>query len=573
MAAGASFVSNIVFWSEAGYFDKAADTKPLLHLWSLGIEEQFYIFWPVLLWLAWKYKFNLLVSTLLIAAASFALNVNGVKSDPVATFYSPQTRFWELLSGSLLAWITLYKTDTLAPTKNRIAANSIFVKFSQKWFFDSKIMPGFISILGFLGLGYGFLVINKNMSFPGYWALVPVLSTVMIIGTGPKAFINRTLLSNRVMVWFGLISFPLYLWHWPLLSFARIVEGVVPSSNLRLAAVLLAIALSWLTYKLVETPIRFSKNNKALVIVLVFLIIIIGYIGYNTYSRNGLSFRNADKANINRLSWHKGKGDWLFLGNYDNEIAKLKLSITPSTVEIESTKEAFSAIAKKAAEYNTKVALLIAPNKSSIYPEYLPDELVPSTKKYSSFFINQLIGIPNLTVYDPSEDLLSLKGMEGILYWRTDSHWNDKGAYLAYAGFLKSLGLPAPQVEFQKGSARKGDLIAISKLENFPLHEDDNWNVIWKNKPVWTEKIIPDQNITGFGPASIVTNQNPLINKSIWVVGDSCTAFLRQYLNATFREVRYFGTWGAKLKELPMDLERSDKKPDIIIIERVERSF
>jgi peptidoglycan/LPS O-acetylase OafA/YrhL len=105
IAAGAGFISNFIFWNEAGYFDNSADTKPLLHLWSLGIEEQFYIIWPLLLWIAWKSKFSLLGLILLVGTASFILSILGVNRDLVATFYSPQTRFWELLSGSLLAWI------------------------------------------------------------------------------------------------------------------------------------------------------------------------------------------------------------------------------------------------------------------------------------------------------------------------------------------------------------------------------------------------------------------------------------------------------------------------------------
>ncbi len=104
IAAGAGFVSNLVLWSELGYFDNSAETKPLLHLWSLGIEEQFYIAWPFFLWLAWKRNFSFLTLTILVAFLSFYLNFNGIKKDAVATFYSPQTRFWELLAGSILAW-------------------------------------------------------------------------------------------------------------------------------------------------------------------------------------------------------------------------------------------------------------------------------------------------------------------------------------------------------------------------------------------------------------------------------------------------------------------------------------
>ena len=119
IAAGAGFVSNIVLWNEAGYFDSSAETKPLLHLWSLGIEEQFYVVWPLLLWLAWKQKFDLLTITIIVALVSFFLNINGVKEDTVATFYSPQTRFWELLCGSLLAWISIYGKEACEGFKKK----------------------------------------------------------------------------------------------------------------------------------------------------------------------------------------------------------------------------------------------------------------------------------------------------------------------------------------------------------------------------------------------------------------------------------------------------------------------
>jgi peptidoglycan/LPS O-acetylase OafA/YrhL len=122
ITAGAGFISNIIFWREADYFDNAADTKPLLHLWSLGIEEQFYIVWPLLLWLSWKCKLNLLKITTVIAIVSFVLNLKGIKQDAIATFYAPHTRFWELLSGSLLAWVTLYKKDAFANIKGKTNA-------------------------------------------------------------------------------------------------------------------------------------------------------------------------------------------------------------------------------------------------------------------------------------------------------------------------------------------------------------------------------------------------------------------------------------------------------------------
>lgn len=298
IAAGAGFISNFILWSEAGYFDNSAETKPLLHLWSLGIEEQFYIVWPLFLWFAWKHKFNLLTITIVVAITTFVLNIKGVKQDMVATFYSPQSRFWELLSGSLLAWLMLYKKDAFPNIQHKIDFWLSRVFYSEKQEADGKILANVLSFVGLFLLLYGFWRINKELSFPGKWALVPVLGAVLIITAGYKAWFNRTILSNKIAVWFGLISFPLYLWHWPILSFARIVESEIPSRTIRIAAVVLSILLAWLTYKLVERPLRFGKHGKIKATVLVVLMGLVGFVGYNTFSRDGLSFRSFNQKFI-----------------------------------------------------------------------------------------------------------------------------------------------------------------------------------------------------------------------------------------------------------------------------------
>ncbi len=286
VAAGAGFVSNFVLWSEAGYFDSSAETKPLLHLWSLGVEEQFYIVWPLLLWLAWKQKLNLLTVTAVAAVASFLLNLWG---SAAGNFYPSHTRFWELLCGGILAWLTLYRNAAL---------DTLHVKLDG-W----VTRDVFVNALSFLGLAlliYGFWRINK-FSFPGKWAVVPVLGGVLLIAAGPSAWFNRVVLSSGIAVWFGLISFPLYLWHWPLLSFARIVEGEVPSEGIRVAAVALSIVLAWLTYKFVETPVRTGKRGAATVVVPVCAMVVAGSVGYFTFAWEGLVSRFDDKIELREL--------------------------------------------------------------------------------------------------------------------------------------------------------------------------------------------------------------------------------------------------------------------------------
>jgi peptidoglycan/LPS O-acetylase OafA/YrhL len=235
---GAGFVSNLMLWSESGYFDSASETKPLLHLWSLGIEEQFYLAWPLMVWATWRRKLNLLVLIAAVLGLSLLANLVSIGRDAVATFYAPWTRFWELLAGSLLAWYSLRRRP------GNTAAN-VF------------------SVAGLLLLAGGIFAMTSRLPFPGTWALVPVAGAVLVMLAGPQAGLNRLLLSNRAMVWVGLISFPLYLWHWPVLSFITIVKGKDMNQDTRFIAVTLAVLLAWLTYRIVEQPIRRAASTRS----------------------------------------------------------------------------------------------------------------------------------------------------------------------------------------------------------------------------------------------------------------------------------------------------------------------
>ena len=273
IAGGAGFVSNIVLWSESGYFDKAAELKPLLHLWSLGIEEQFYFVWPLAIWLIARWPKKVLPFILVITGISFALNIAYINSNPVATFYSPMTRFWELLIGSLLAYVAVYRLPLLQTTQAK--------------------HQNALSIVGLVLILSGVLILTPKSAFPGWWALMPTIGAALVIGAGSNAWCNRRILGNKVLVWFGLISFPLYLWHWPILAFARLQEGETPSPMVRAFLVLASIFLAWLTYRFVERPIRFNASYRTHKnIALIFLIILVGYLGYNCFDRKGIAFRH-----------------------------------------------------------------------------------------------------------------------------------------------------------------------------------------------------------------------------------------------------------------------------------------
>ncbi|MDN6883591.1 acyltransferase family protein [Variovorax sp. CAN2819] len=234
---GAAFFANLVFLGEAGYFDATAETKPLLHLWSLGIEEQFYIFWPLMLGLAWRKRWPILRVTLAVATISFLVNVLTVQPHRAAAFYSPLSRAWELMAGGLLAVMQL-----------QAAAQGAVSTRAWKKHLQSTVGIALIVL--------GLFMTRSTKAFPGWWALLPVLGAASCIAAGPGGVLNKYLLSNRVMVWVGLISYPLYLWHWPLLSYARIVTGGEPPLQLRIVLVVASVVLAWATYRFLE---RFVK--------------------------------------------------------------------------------------------------------------------------------------------------------------------------------------------------------------------------------------------------------------------------------------------------------------------------
>ena len=269
VAGGAGFVSNFVLWKESGYFDRIAETKPLLHLWSLGIEEQFYLAFPLLVWLAWR-RLNLFIAVVVLGSLSFAWNIQTHGVDVVAGFYSPLTRAWELMLGAALAYHVRQPEGMNGG-------------------------PGHVrAILGLALILAAALGLRGSHGYPGWWALLPTAGTVLLVSAGPAAWVNRSLLSHRLLVWVGLISFPLYLWHWVLLAFARIFVGTTPPRSIRAAAVVVSIGLAWLTYRFVERPLRFGRYGALKALALVAAMGVVGASGYLTFRLHGIPARSVE---------------------------------------------------------------------------------------------------------------------------------------------------------------------------------------------------------------------------------------------------------------------------------------
>ncbi len=284
VGSGASFISNIILWKESGYFDTSSAVKPLTHLWSLGIEEQFYIVWPLLLWVVFKIRLHVLASTVVLAIVSFGFGLYALNHDVVGAYYSPFNRFWELLVGAILAVVMLRQTPADRASKPQ-------------------------HLLAFLGLAlvlFTMFGLDAQSKFPGWNALAPTVGAAFMIGAGSRTFTARRIFSLRPMVWIGLISFPLYLWHWPLLTFARIIASTVPSAGVRFGAVVVSVLLSWVTYRLIEKPLRFHPRVKVVTGALVASMVVIGLVGYVTFENDGISSREVAQMNPDINSGEEG---------------------------------------------------------------------------------------------------------------------------------------------------------------------------------------------------------------------------------------------------------------------------
>lgn len=312
VAAGAAFISNVVFYLETGYFDVAADMKPLLHLWSLGIEEQYYLVWPLMLFALRRHVHRIFWMIVALAVGSFLLNVVVTPRNPEAAFFLPPPRFWELMIGSIVAYGQVYRAAT-----GTIATSAAGV---PRW-------SNALSVAGAVLLVVAMVLVNDSRAFPGWWALLPTGGTLLLIIGGPNAWINRRILANRVAVFIGLISYPLYLWHWPLLTYARILNGgAEPPVGVRLGAAAVSILLAWLTYMLLETRVRHARRatwSHRVVPVLATSMAVLGI--YGLFAVGSISqSRSASVPYLAAVSeafddWQYG-GDGVFKGDTEHSV-------------------------------------------------------------------------------------------------------------------------------------------------------------------------------------------------------------------------------------------------------------
>lgn len=314
LAAGTGFVANLVLWSDAGYFDTDSALKPLLHLWSLSVEEQFYIAWPLLLWAFWRR--NLLLVTAAVLLGSFLFNVSLVHGDATAAFYSPLARAWEPMIGAIVACLQVARgTSELPPYVMRVADG-----FIDRFPGRAPALRHAVSVLGSLMILIAIAILDKSRAFPGWWALLPTLGAMCLIAAGPDGVVNRRVLSTRSMVWIGLISYPLYLWHWPILSFARVIQVDPPTASLQAWLVLASVVAACVTYWLVERPLRRGiVSHRQTVVGLSGAMVVMATVGLVTMRAGGLP----NRANVADRPKFQTPADWANAGrNTDSSCQK-----------------------------------------------------------------------------------------------------------------------------------------------------------------------------------------------------------------------------------------------------------
>lgn len=255
------FSSNILFWLESGYFEAATEEKPLLHTWSLAVEEQYYLLFPVFLIFAWRFgKNKALWMIVFMAAISLLISEWWWRDKVNANFYLAPTRAWELLAGSIAAFIVQMQ----GVKKNNALA-----------------------LLGLVAIVFSIFFYDETTPFPRVYALIPVLGVVLLVLFAHKETIVAKVLSTKAFVGVGLISYSAYLWHQPIFAFARIKMFEHPSSLLMIILSALSVFLAYFSWRFIEQPFRLhQKIHKNVIffssILGIFLFITIGYLGYSS---------------------------------------------------------------------------------------------------------------------------------------------------------------------------------------------------------------------------------------------------------------------------------------------------
>lgn len=281
------FLNNFIYNNEINYFDSYAKLNPLLHLWSLALEFQFYLIYPIFLAIIYKLKYRTQI-IIGLSILSFIYNIYFLEEN-MNSFYLPYGRIWEFLLGAIIVEIQFQKAkNNLDQLYKKDKLNNLF-----KFLVES--MPFF----GFIVVFISYLNIQNSDNFPGFLALLPCIGAMMLLMTNSSSMVLRVLLKNSWITYFGKISYPLYLWHWVFISFGKIVINEEIAQIFLLYLIIFAIFISMLTYHLIEKPIRGGAFKIRPHFWLVALSILVSAVGYLTYLNDGLVNRKINMLTKN----------------------------------------------------------------------------------------------------------------------------------------------------------------------------------------------------------------------------------------------------------------------------------
>jgi peptidoglycan/LPS O-acetylase OafA/YrhL len=271
------FVSNILFWSESGYFESAAEEKPLLHTWSLAVEEQYYVLFPIFLILAWRFGKNRVFWLIVVLAAiSLLLSEWGWRNHPRANFFLAPTRAWELFAGSIAAFIV---------QRQGVQNNNL------------------LAFAGLAAIIFSIFLYDETTPFPSVYALVPVLGVVLIVLYADRETVAARLLSTKGFVGIGLISYSAYLWHQPLFAFARLRLSSHTAEELMIALIIISFLVAYFSWKYVEAPFRSKNLSKR-------SIFIFSSVGLILFATLGGVFIATVKGPSEDVRLREGERDW-----------------------------------------------------------------------------------------------------------------------------------------------------------------------------------------------------------------------------------------------------------------------
>lgn len=408
------FANNILLFLTSGYWDLAAQFKPLLHTWSLAVEEQFYLIFPLLILISrnrsHKFFLNILTISFLV---SLIITIFGASENEKASFYLLHTRWWEFAIGCILAVI---KNEDIN-SKN----NSFNIPYVSRYFKEKTFVSSYSSTyqnIALISLFLSFFMFDEGLSVPGLHTLIPVLSTIILIGYFGTASIINNILRSTFARYIGVRSYGFYLWHWPALVFLNSFSKESPNYLVTLFVVLMSFILSIVSYRLIEIPFRYKllKKTKYLYLIMIWSLLLAG-LGLYTHNNKGVFFEFKKEYVSSDQSIKYNKNIFNYEKDYFETSKKTKILIVGNSFARD-----FANVVLEG--FNSKNYELI------YYPNDDPCEV--KVKKFERLFDTaKLIFIAGDQHYSCIErDRAKLKD-EGYIYYIGDKHFGDNLNWLS----------------------------------------------------------------------------------------------------------------------------------------------